>query len=163
MRTSTAIAILLLLGAATSASWWAFRKTPEVTQPRVAQPLPEPLRPQPGGPEPVSVDFKATVDPGIPEDQRLRMPDGSFVPTLNGVKNPAAIVWGNQPYSPIVRKQIDPHCEWYLHADGTYTTTVMTWRSDLGREDAVTLCLHPAKALPLEGAPDEGMIGPTKK
>jgi hypothetical protein len=28
--------------------------------------------------------------------------------------------------------------DWYVHADGTRTTTEMKWRSDLGRLDAMT-------------------------
>jgi hypothetical protein len=74
----------------------------------------------------------------------LRFPPGVTVAAPNGVTGaPAPCVWGDQPWSPIVRREWNNGLEWYVHADGTYTTTKMSWRSDLGRSDAVTLCVHP--------------------
>ena len=162
MGSSKPIALLVFAGVLGGA-YWTLRTPTEVTPPKPPAVEPQKAPVPDDAPVPVKVDFQVPPDSKIPPEQRLLMPDGSFVPTLNGVKNPGKIVWGDAPYSPIVRKQIDPTLEWYVHADGTYTTTMMQWRSDLGREDAVTLCLHPAAATAIEGAPDEGTIGPTKK
>lgn len=154
----------ILIAAGAAAGIWSTLRTPgDVVPPKATTPLPVPQKPAPGPVAPSSVKLDLDQGPKVPADQLLRMPDGSMVPTLNGVKNPAKIVWGDFPYSPIVRTQKDPTVEWYVHADGTYTTTMMQWRSDLGREDPVTLCLHPAKAAPVEEAPDEGAAAPAKK
>jgi|SRR5712671_1327371 len=77
-------------------------------------------------------------------------PDGSRKPPLNGVKNPAKLAWGSEPFSPIVRTENHNGVDWYRHADGSYTTTQMKWRSDLGRDDAVTLCIHPKSPAPVD-------------
>ena len=156
------IAFLILAGLLGGGAWWTFR-TPDLAPPKVSEASPTPVKPTEKGPVPVTAAFQVDAKAVIPAEERLLMPDGSFVPTLNGVKNPAKIAWGSTPYSPIVRKQFDPTITWYVHADGTYTTTMMQWRSDHGREDAVTLCLHPAAPAGIEGAPDEGTVGPTKK
>jgi hypothetical protein len=80
----------------------------------------------------------------------LRMPDGSFVPPLNGVVNPPAAQW-TDPFSPIVgiRRSNDAGAiEWYVHADGTMTTTIMLFRHELGRTDATTKVAHPRTPVP---------------
>ncbi|MBL8723626.1 MAG: hypothetical protein JNK49_06235 [Planctomycetes bacterium] len=155
--------VLLCLAGALGAVWWALRNPPETPQPPAPDapaPAEKPPTPMPP-PQPVAVALTFPKVEQVPENERLSMPDGSFVPTLNGVKNPAKIAWGEFPYSPVVRIQKDPTLDWYVHADGTYTTTIMQWRSDLGREDPVTLCLHPAQATAVE-APDEAS-GPPKR
>ncbi|MFK7738680.1 MAG: hypothetical protein AB8H80_00045 [Planctomycetota bacterium] len=72
----------------------------------------------------------------------LLLPDGSEVPTLNGATGakPLADVWPKQrPWSPIVGVERSTlGVDWYVHADGTRTTTQMRWRADLGRDDALT-------------------------
>ena len=37
--------------------------------------------------------------------------------------------------------------DWYKHADGSYSTTQMVMRSDLGRMAAMTRVAHPGPAL----------------
>jgi hypothetical protein len=148
--------LLCLMGALGGVSWYALRTIPEAPEaPIRSKPAPEAAPPAPA-PQPVAVALTFPKADQVPEEQRLRMPDGSFVPTLNGVKNPAKIAWGEQPYAPVVRIQKDPTLEWYVHADGTYTTTIMQWRSDLNREDAVTLCLHPATPTAVDAPADDG-------
>lgn len=77
----------------------------------------------------------------------LELPDGSFVPTLNGALDAAPLqrYWSAQrPWSPIVGvERSEAGIDWYRHADGSYSTTQMVWRSDLGREDAMTRVAHP--------------------
>ena len=161
MATGKPIAVLVFAGVLGGA-WWILRTPPDVAPQPVQGPAPSPAQPDVPSASPVTADFKAEPVEQIPVERRLQMPDGSFVPTLNGVLHPANLVWGDVPWSPIVRKQIDPNVEWYVHADGTYTTTMMQWRSDLGRTDAVTLCLHPAKPTATEPIPD-GEGGAAKK
>lgn len=69
---------------------------------------------------------------------------------LNGVAAPAPFVWGEGPYSPIVGQEFGNGVDWYVHADGTRSTTLERWRNDLQRVDAVTLVMHPKAALPVE-------------
>jgi len=150
------IALLVVAAAAAAGAWWALRTPPDLA------PEPAPVaEPPAAGPVPsaaplMTVDYLPEPEAKVPAERRLKMPDGSFVPTLNGVVNPAAIPWGSAPYSPIVRKQIDPTLEWYVHADGTYTTTIMQWRSELGRDDACTICLHPIAPAATEPGAGEG-------
>jgi hypothetical protein len=153
MSNGKLIAFLAAAGVAGGA-WWAFHSSPPDVEPTPVPPAPAPKEEEPPAPVPVIAEWKPQPAEKTPEDRRLRMPDGSFVPTLNGVVHPAAIVWGDLPYSPIVSIQKDPTVDWYVHADGTKTTTMMQWRSDLGREDAVTLCLHPTAPAPVEPGPE---------
>lgn len=89
---------------------------------------------------------------------KLGLPDGTWVEALNGVTAPAPLRWPNErPWSPIVGKRLgqgEPPVWWYVHADGSMSTTVMAWRDDLGREDAQTLVANPAATQPVhEDAP----------
>ena len=72
---------------------------------------------------------------------RLALPDGTFVPMLNDAIGALSLAecWGARPWSPIVRtERSDLGVDWYVHADGTRTTTEMKWRPDLRRFDALT-------------------------
>lgn len=76
------------------------------------------------------------------------LPDGTRVPMLNGATGapPLAEYWGSSvPWSPIVGiERNDQGLDWYRHANGSYSTTQMVWRSDLGRNLAMTRVAHPA-------------------
>jgi hypothetical protein len=76
-----------------------------------------------------------------------RLPDGTYVPALNGVVGAPPMVWPeDRPFSPITHKETGSNgIEWYLHADGTASTTAMIFRKDLGREDATALVAHPKR------------------
>ena len=59
----------------------------------------------------------------------LEMPDGTFVEPLNGVKNPQKAIWRGR-YSPIIGKTTRfwlgyGTIEWYVHVDGSQTTTLV--------------------------------------
>lgn len=92
------------------------------------------------------------VNPAIPEGQTLLLPDGTRVRTLNGATNPSPLrdAWpANLPWSPIVRvERSDVGVDWFVHADGTRSTTELKWRSDIGREDAVTRLARPISTAP---------------
>lgn len=86
-----------------------------------------------------------------PKSDMLVFPDGTALPPLNGVEKPGPVQWPEgRPYSPVVGKHTEPNgLEWYDHADGTMTTTTVTWRKDLNRYDGVTLMATPKKPLPI--------------
>ncbi|MCR9247812.1 MAG: hypothetical protein NXI31_22520 [bacterium] len=82
---------------------------------------------------------------------RLELPDGSHVEPLNGVSGRLSLTghWGNRPWSPIVGvERSDRGVDWYVHADGTRSTTEMKWRSDLGRKDAMVRLAVPQHGTP---------------
>lgn len=93
---------------------------------------------------------RAQAEPAAPTGRReLQLPDGSVVPTLNDAVDAAPIAqfWGSQPWSPIVGvERSSAGLDWYKHADGSYSTTQMVWRSDLGRYAAMTRVAHPGPA-----------------
>lgn len=79
----------------------------------------------------------------------LTMPDGSSLRPLNGVPSAHPPRWPSEvAYSAPLRVERAPDgTEWYVHDGGVHWTTVMRFRPDLGREDAVTLL---GRALPRE-------------
>lgn len=97
------------------------------------------------------------VDESPPAAGLLTLPDGSRIRALNGVKEPVALLWPPElPWSPITGTQTDPDgLQWYVHADGSRSTTQMVWRSDLGRETAISVVANPKQALPLKTAEEE--------
>jgi hypothetical protein len=93
----------------------------------------------------------ASRDPTGPRDGQLALPDDTFVPCLNGARGAPdlRLFWGDRPFSPIVSiERTDLGIDWYVHADGSRTTTEMKWRADLGRFDAMTRV-----AVPVPGTP----------
>jgi hypothetical protein len=72
----------------------------------------------------------------------LQLPDGTQTAPLNGITEPGRMNWGNRPYAPIVGTVHCQGVDWYRHADGSLTTTVEVYRSDLGRRVPVTLVAH---------------------
>ena len=80
---------------------------------------------------------------------RLELPDGSYVDALNGATDapPMRDYWGPFAWSPIVGvERSDAGVDWYRHADGSYSTTQMVLRKDLGRMAAMTRVAHPGAA-----------------
>lgn len=109
---------------------------PPVPPSVVATPAPPDAAAAPVTVEPVA----AAHDPRACESQ-LELPDGTFVPMLNGATGALSLrkCWGARPWSPIERvERSDLGVDWYVHADGTRTTTEMKWRDDLRRLDAMT-------------------------
>src|SRR5690606_36359339 len=87
----------------------------------------------------------AASTPRAERTLHLALPDGTSVPPLNGVERPAILPWPpHRPWSPIVGKETDEDgVQWYVHADGSSTTTQMAWHPQLGRLDPVTIVLNP--------------------
>jgi hypothetical protein len=100
------------------------------------------------GDEPAAAPASTATEGGSRE---LLLPDGSKALTLNGATDadPLATFWGPFPWSPIVGvERNDQGLDWYKHADGSYSTTQMVWRQDLGRHAAMTRVAHPGVAPP---------------
>lgn len=87
-----------------------------------------------------------------PASGSLLLPDGTYLPTLNGVDADLKLTWPSHlPFSPVVGRVVDSQgIERYLHADGSQSTTQMIYRSDLGRADAAVLVSTPRPAAPLK-------------
>ena len=91
----------------------------------------------------------------VDRSRELELPDGTFVAALNGAvgASPLAVYWGSSPWSPIVGvERNSAGVDWYRHADGSYSTTEMVWRKDLGRKAAMTRVAHPGPAAPVAPA-----------
>ncbi|MCK5941484.1 MAG: hypothetical protein KAI24_05895 [Planctomycetes bacterium] len=99
-----------------------------------------------------------------PSDRRrqLLLPDGSYVPALNDAVDAAPLheYWGPRPWSPIVAvERSGAGVDWYRHANGSYSTTQMVMRPDLGRMAAMTRVAHVGQA-PAAPAPAATRDGP---
>ena len=83
----------------------------------------------------------------------VEMPDGGYLRALNGVVDPPKILWDRAlPHAPVVDiRRLEDGRDWFVHADGTLTTTCRLWRDDLGREDVTTLTQHPRT---VDGVPE---------
>jgi len=146
------IAILVLAAAAGAGTYFYLRSKDHPVDEAAALP-PAPGTP-PASPPPLLAAPAPTREPEHPQEM-IRYPDGTYMPALNGVKIPPVLSWpADHPFSPIIGKRMSAGTEWYVHADGTQTTTVMTWRSDLNREVALCHVAVPKPALPID--PNEG-------
>ncbi|MCA8952615.1 MAG: hypothetical protein KDE27_24090 [Planctomycetes bacterium] len=163
------VAVLLLLGV--GVGWWFAAGGDSAPLPRVDA-APDVADPEADtAPQIASVPvtpLPAGAEPEPESGPMLRLPDGTSVPNLNGVKVPVKFRWTrNYPYSPIVGKRLAKEpgdWEWYEHADGSLSTTVMLYRDDLGREDATSFVATPKDNVPLDPqlaqqAYEEGLLG----
>lgn len=120
------LAILVLGGGA----WWMMSRTESSSLSELdpgidlnaaltedARPVPKELKARMPAPQPrVSVDSTSGY---------VRLPDGTFIPNLNGVKSHAKLAWGAGPFSPIDYKMVDADgIEWYVLKNGDQLTTV---------------------------------------
>jgi hypothetical protein len=154
----------LIVVAAAGGVAWSLRNGPAEKPPEPAPPMAPEKAPTPTPGAATSVVMRIPDKKGVPPEQLLRFPNGETAAPLNGIENPATCVWGTDvPWSPIVRRELNNGLEWYVHADGTYTTTTKVWRSDTQRMEPVTLCLHPTTPAPLNGDDGKGTGGEPKK
>lgn len=112
----------------------------------------------------VATDLRATSLGGpVPQGQTvdvsrsIRMPDGKYLPALNGVLNPPNLTWPkSRPYSPVVSTERDTKGqEWYVHADGSKSTMTMIdmKRGERVSREAVSYVATPQAALPVRDDP----------
>jgi hypothetical protein len=122
---------------------------PASTPTSTLQPAPQPIRPAaPPTRNPVNVS------------QMVLLPDGTYIPTINGVENPTRMPWpAGRPWSPIVGTQRGQDgLDWFVHADGARSQVRMLYRSDLNREDQTWVTGAPTQVRPpgpLEGGQAE--------
>jgi len=137
-----ALAIVLLCRSDDGAPLHA---APSPTAQPADAPPPAPVVAAPAAAEPA-----AAPSPAKPATWLL--PDGSRVAALNGAVDPKPLAdaWPpGVPWSPIVGLERSPAgVDWYVHADGSKSTTEMKWRADLGRDDAVTRLARPTPVAP---------------
>lgn len=147
MPSRTSLAVLTLVGLAAAASIWTLVRTRPETPASAPSVPPAP----PAAAQAVAPVVAPTRTPTRPEEM-IHYPDGTYMPALNGVQRPGRLNWPPElPFSPIIGKRASSDgTEWYVHADGTCTTTMMLWRSDLGRKDAITHVARPLPAAPVE-------------
>lgn len=144
-----AITLLAVLGAVGGAVYWLSRASTAPTAPAPAAPAPSPSPAASPAPLPaVGVPAPTRTAPKA-RDRRheLELPDGTYVPALNGAidPEPLASYWGNWPWSPIVGvERSSAGVDWYRHEDGSYSTTEMV-RADPGNRTVVmTRVAHPS-------------------
>lgn len=112
----------------------------------VAAPLPEPppvganlvVAEAPAEPAPVAAPA-AAASAGT-----MQFPDGSSRPALNGATQALEVPWpAARPWSPIVETVHHGGTDWYRHADGTFTTTIVRIEEVSGKELQIPLCCTP--------------------
>ena len=93
---------------------------------------------EPGDAQPVA----ATGNQGS-----IRFPDGSSRPALNGVTQALEIPWpSGVPFAPVVEQLHHNGADWYRHADGTFTTTIVRTETVSGKQLQIPLCFTPRPA-----------------
>lgn len=124
--------------------------------PRVVAPVPAPAAEVVASrvePAPPSCPAAREAPAEAADETTWLLPDGARVPALNGARSPQPMreVWPvSVPWSPITGVEHSPAgIDWYVHADGSRSTTQMVWRADLGRMDAMTRLARPAPRVPL--------------
>lgn len=148
---STLVGLLLVAGLGTFA--WVQRTRPDdvASEPATPPPAQPPTTQPPAAPSSALPVLRYGAPPAVREPtetarrQLIALPNGEFVPTLNGVVDAPAMTWPVEvPFSPIVGTERDPRGqEWYVHANGARSTTSMVFRSDEGRMSPVTTLALP--------------------
>ncbi len=152
---TTAAVLLLLAGLVAVAVLWRDDDAP--VEPADSPPTAPDTAPDTAddeGTAPATGGFRTVqpmTEPKVADKPHLlELPDGTFVPTLNGAVDvaPLADYWGPHPFSPIIGVKSSDGVDWYEHADGAFSTTVMVWREDLGRRAAMTRVGRPGPPPP---------------
>lgn len=138
---------LVLLGAGGFAAWAvrgeAVTPVPAVTTRVVAPELAAAAAIAP----PVDLATAPAAAPAKPAAAALRLPDGTTVAALNGVTIDLEVPWpAGVPWSPIVGREWNGGTEFYRHADGSFTTTIVRTETVSGRELQIPLCYTPKPA-----------------
>jgi len=141
----TLLIVFVLVAGLLATLWWL--DSHDVDTQGVRAPEPQPSLVQAPPPGELRYEAPAIVKSPSPVERArmLELPNHEFVAALNGVRNPPAMEWpADRPFSPIIGRVRTTELEWYVHADGTRSTTQMSFRTELGRFDAVTTVAHPA-------------------
>jgi hypothetical protein len=159
-----ATSVLLLCGAAT---WYLLGRSgePAAAPGGPAPPSASPATSQPPDAPPLvgegPLPPPASQDSAEPATGYVLLPDGSYLPALNGVK--ATTKWGSGPFPGIkARFRHTDGNEWYLLNDGRKMTTVYDVGTIRGVTErrALLLCGTETAALPVKTMPLENEAGP---
>ena len=156
MRSLPTVAAAALCGAAMFSHWQSSAPPGECTPAAPAMdaattPI-EASAARAAAPAAATPEQAAPREPAADRSHVLELPDGTCCATLNGAVDaaPLATYWGPQPWSPIVAiEHSSAGIDWYRHADGSFSTTQMVWRQDLGRMAAMTRVAHPGPTAPI--------------
>lgn len=120
---------------------------PAPPAPAVA-PAPPPDAPQVASVELTPLPPNAKVaTPGQATRGSLKFPDGTVRAALNGATMELEVPWpAGRPYSPIVATVSNAGTDWYQHADGSFTTTIVRTEVVSGKEVQIPLCYTPEPA-----------------
>ena len=92
-------------------------------------------------------DEAEPATPAPADASGVRFPDGSLQPALNGVTALLDIPWpSGRPFAPVVEQLHHNGADWYRHADGTFTTTIVRTEAVSGKELQIPLCFTPQPA-----------------
>ncbi len=150
---STLVGLLLVAGLGTFA--WVQRTSPDDVAIEPATPEPATTKPPATQTSTLPV-LRYGAPPAVREPtetarkQLIALPNGEFVPTLNGVVDAPAMTWPVEvPFAPIIGTERDSRGqEWYVHANGARSTTSMVFHSGEGR-------MTPSTTLALPRAPNQ--------
>jgi hypothetical protein len=77
----------------------------------------------------------------------IRFPDGSSKPALNGVTEALELPWpADRPFAAVLDVVSHAGTDFYRHADGTFSTTVVRTESVSGKQVQIGLCYSPSPA-----------------
>ena len=142
------VALALACAALAAAAPW-FSSPQEAAPCSGAVPASKPSAPAPAPVAEAAAAERTKTVANVDRSRELELPDGSYVPALNGSVGATKLAeyWGRLPWSPIVGvERSSAGVDWYRHEDGSYSTTQMVWRKDLGRYEAMTRVAHPGPA-----------------
>lgn len=98
-----------------------------------AAPKPEPIAPAAAAAPATSAPDSAPPPPLATKPTVVRMPDGTTMPTLNGIAENVTLPWPQgRPYSPVVETKTERGQQWYVHGDGCISTMVRTFDDAAG-------------------------------
>ena len=136
------------------------RATPPMSAPNVPPPAPAVASPVVAD---AHAGAPATTPPVAGKQGTMRFPDGSTRPALNGVTEVLEIPWpSDRPWSPVVEQLHHNDVDWFRHADGSFSTTIVRKEEVSGRMVQMPLCFTPAPAVgtPSLRQPPPGPSGP---
>src|SRR5262245_7224732 len=116
------VAIAVALVAVGASAWWWMRPAGKAPEPAPIT-APQPQASTPVVPEPARPPEK-DVKPQQPTKGKLLYAGGHEMPALNGVTQDIKLDWEG-PWSPVARMIKDNGWEWYIHEDGSHSTTRM--------------------------------------
>ena len=149
-RAAAAVALVLVVAAGTATwRWFVDRELAPVVPLAPSAPAPTAVPPGASAPAPVDLPIKpqALPKPAGAAAGKLRFPDGSSMPALNGVQTEVVISWGTRPFTPVVGTEDGPGgWKWYVHQNGTRSTTAMVDMN--GVPQPTGLVAEPERSLP---------------